>query len=362
MEHLTASIIIPTYNRAALVPRAVASVLATLEPGDEVIVVDDGSTDATASALAPYHNRIRSIKTENRGAGAARNTGILHASNPLVAFLDSDDEWMPDKLYLQRALMAAQPDVLFSITDMILRYDTGGKHRHELANWHRDPRSWDEILGPGIGFSTLAPLPPGREDFSIHIGDLYADGMERGYMATSTLVVRREAAGEALRFAEDVPTAEDRECFARLARRGPAAYLDCETVVYWARRIPRLTNAGLYAVTVAQRTILERNWGRDEAFLAKHGDRYARVLAAKRVALAQWLILEGRASEARAELRAAGGGTVSQHLLASLPDGPLPRLLGRSLYATRRARPALARLRALCTLPFLLGGGGWLLG
>jgi glycosyltransferase involved in cell wall biosynthesis len=99
------SVIIPTRNRAPLVRRAVQSALAAARRGDEIIVVDDGSTDETARSLDAYVDRIRYVRSAQVGPGAARNLGIREARSDLVAFLDSDDEWMPDKLALQRALM-----------------------------------------------------------------------------------------------------------------------------------------------------------------------------------------------------------------------------------------------------------------
>ena len=106
MDDPAVSVVIPTYNRARLVCRAIDSALAATATGDEIIVVDDGSTDGTEAALAAYRGRIRYVKADHRGAGVARNRGVSEARGPLIAFLDSDDEWMPDKLELQRTLMA----------------------------------------------------------------------------------------------------------------------------------------------------------------------------------------------------------------------------------------------------------------
>jgi glycosyltransferase involved in cell wall biosynthesis len=97
------SVIIPTYNRADRVIEAVRCVLdQTFEPF-EVIVIDDGSTDDTEQALASVRERIRYIKTPNRGVSAARNRGILEATGEWIAFLDSDDAWHPEKLEKQMA-------------------------------------------------------------------------------------------------------------------------------------------------------------------------------------------------------------------------------------------------------------------
>ena len=99
------SVIIPTYNRANRVLDAIASALAQTYRQLEVIVVDDGSTDTTEAALAPLTDRIRVVRQANGGPSVARNRGAAEASGQIVAFLDSDDRWMPDKIERQVALM-----------------------------------------------------------------------------------------------------------------------------------------------------------------------------------------------------------------------------------------------------------------
>ena len=88
------SVIIPTYNRCAILERAIESVLGQTFTDYELIVVDDGSTDETADLLDRYRNRVKVIRQENRGVSAARNTGIRASKGELVALLDSDDSSM----------------------------------------------------------------------------------------------------------------------------------------------------------------------------------------------------------------------------------------------------------------------------
>ena len=114
-KRVSISVIIPTYNRARLVTQAIDSVLAQTYKDYEIIVVDDGSTDGTRQALEPYQDRIRYIYQENRGAAAARNLGIKSSNGKWVAFLDSDDRWLPEKLaYQMDCLTKSGTEVCFT--------------------------------------------------------------------------------------------------------------------------------------------------------------------------------------------------------------------------------------------------------
>ncbi len=95
------SVIIPTYNRAPYVTEALDSVLAQTFTDYEIIVIDDGSTDNTKEVLQPYFPQIRYFFQENQGVSAARNVGIREAKGEWLAFLDSDDVWLPKKLEIQ---------------------------------------------------------------------------------------------------------------------------------------------------------------------------------------------------------------------------------------------------------------------
>jgi glycosyltransferase involved in cell wall biosynthesis len=108
---LTVSVIIPTYNYARYLPRAIDSVLSQSAPPAEVIVVDDGSTDGTEAALAPYRHLVHVIRQPNQGVSAARNRGAARASGDLIAFLDADDYWHRAKLECQLVPLEHDPAV-----------------------------------------------------------------------------------------------------------------------------------------------------------------------------------------------------------------------------------------------------------
>jgi glycosyltransferase involved in cell wall biosynthesis len=125
------SAVIPTYNRAGLVERAIDSVLSQTHPPEEVVVIDDGSTDDTEERLVDYHPLVRYIKQENGGDAIARNSGVAAATSEWVAFLDSDDAWTVDHLARMAAALDAtsgEADFYFADTQLA-PYDGGPSTR-----------------------------------------------------------------------------------------------------------------------------------------------------------------------------------------------------------------------------------------
>lgn len=333
------SVIIPTHNRAHLVPRAVESALAAMRDGDELIVIDDGSTDATEDVLARFADRIRYVRTPNRGAGPARNHGLDLARHPLIAFLDSDDEWTRDSLELKRALLAERPDLGFCFSDFSHRDEDGRTTPFYLVNWHHDERSWDDILSRGVVYSAI--VPGVSASFSVHIGDMYPLLLQQPYVPAWTSLVRRAIAGDAFRFAEDLRTAEDWLCFGRIARRGPAAYMRCETAINHGHSGARLTSsAGIIGYLDAHLELARRVWGEDVEFQRAQGALYRQVTNSIRIRRSRWYLGRGMTEHARADLAAVGAAAPrSLRLLATLP-GPMLSAAGG---VRRRARAALGR-------------------
>lgn len=116
---MTVSVVIPTLDRAGPVCRALASVVAQTLPAGEVIVVDDGSRDDTAARIAAVFPGVTLIRQDTRGVSAARNRGVAAASGEWIAFLDSDDEWMPEKLERQCEALVREPGHVLCHTDEI---------------------------------------------------------------------------------------------------------------------------------------------------------------------------------------------------------------------------------------------------
>jgi glycosyltransferase involved in cell wall biosynthesis len=119
------SVILPVHNGASTIGRALGSVFAQSFTDYEILVVDDGSTDETPSLLVDYGDRIRVVTQSNRGVSASRNAGVRAASGEYIAFLDDDDEWMPEMLARCAAALDQDPNCGLAYTG-VLRVDQTG--------------------------------------------------------------------------------------------------------------------------------------------------------------------------------------------------------------------------------------------
>ncbi len=207
--HPEVSIVIPTYNRRAMVAEAIASVIAQCGVNFDLIVVDDGSTDRTAEELdrlatlanADHAHRMimRVVRTENRGVAAARNTGVALASAPLIAFLDSDDLWLPDKLERQMAFTHAHRNFAIAQTEEI---------------WIRGGRR----VNPGLRHRKRA-------------GDIFVDSLRTCLISPSAAIMRIDLFRELGGFDERMTAAEDYDLWLRILARGHEVGLVAEPLV-----------------------------------------------------------------------------------------------------------------------------------
>lgn len=205
------SVIIPTYNRADLLPETLASVLGQTLADIEVIVVDDGSTDDTAEVMAARaDNRLRYVKNVRTGLPAAgRNVGIRAAKANLLAFVDSDDLWLPEKLVVQTRYLDEHPDVQWCFT----HYDFLD---HASAAVESRPRP-------------MIP-PPGPQRLGLLLGC--------NFIGSPTVLVRRGLLERTGIFdeARELRFVEDWELWLRLEAASPGAFLPQALALY--RRHP----------------------------------------------------------------------------------------------------------------------------
>lgn len=204
------SIVMPNKDCREYLPRAFDSIRAQQVDDIEIIVVDDGSTDGSLEWLeqrAGEDPRLRIIQLDGSGPSVARNRAVAQARAKLVAFLDADDQWLPDKLNAQLNFHARYPDALFSFTNYRL-VDMDGKPQGECFTYW--PWFTEIVEATSGGFSFFAaPLP-----------HLYAEN----FVGTSTVVARTIAVQAAGGFSEDLQSASDWHLWLELASRGPAGF------------------------------------------------------------------------------------------------------------------------------------------
>ena len=206
------SVVIPTYNRAALVGRAVRSALAETSPGDEVIVVDDGSTDDTAERVGRLRDaRVRYLRRSHAGVSAARNAGIAAATGDLVAFLDSDDLWKPDKVEAEIAALARYPSAGGVFSD--LEKVDGATF---VPSFMRRTRVFSRLLAERAY----------REGLLLSARALSLCLLQEVPIKTPALTVRRSALERVGGFNEAWTSSEDWEFLLRFARRESLVYVD----------------------------------------------------------------------------------------------------------------------------------------
>lgn len=200
------SVVIPAYNAAWCVGRAIDSVLAQDFRDYELIVVDDGSTDDTPAVLASYGDRIRVVRKPNGGMSSARNAGISEARGEFIAFLDADDWWLPGKLAKQASLHQARPEIGFSSTTARVQDEAGC-----LLNMWTCEADESPILYQL--FESNAGIPGG----------------------SSALMVRRELLGQTGGYDETLGGVEDGDLWMRLAAVSGYACIEEPLVVVLRR-------------------------------------------------------------------------------------------------------------------------------
>jgi len=208
------SAIIPVYNGAATIERALKSVFDQTFTDYEVVVVDDGSTDDTPAVLAKYGDKLRVVRQANRGLPAARNAAVGASRGELLALIDHDDEWLPQKLEFAVAAMRADPGAALLYSDMIVVNEAGEEFRRsQIGSDTAHAPTLDEML------ARIWPITP------------------------STVVMRRDAFDRAGGFCEQLISAEDIHFWLLMREQGHFIYLPEKLVRFtYGQLFPKVLN------------------------------------------------------------------------------------------------------------------------
>lgn len=189
------SVVIPAYNSEKRIGRAIESVLKQTRQADEIIVVDDGSTDKTAQVVRSYGDKVCLIQQENAGVSAARNAGINAAVGGWIAFLDSDDEWFETYLQKQAALLRRNPDLVWSCANFLLCYCDENKRSEKL------------LREQGVALLNAKD----------YLDDYFQAFIQKAWGCTDTVMVQKQVLIETGGFLPNQPTAEDLDLWWRIA-------------------------------------------------------------------------------------------------------------------------------------------------
>jgi len=203
------SVITPTYNCAKYLQAALASALQQSGVSVEVLLVDSSTDDSCAKISKNADPRVRYMFQDPRGVSAARNFGIQHARGEFIAFLDADDEWLPEKLWQQVSAFQRFPNAGLVFTDTMM-FSDGKVVQHSMSK-HK-LKDWCETHGTEV---------PGW-----CYGNLYAHLLIRNCMNTSSVMVRRKVLEQLGTFDEKFAVGEDYDLWLRIARGHPMIYID----------------------------------------------------------------------------------------------------------------------------------------
>ena len=210
--HPSVSVIIPSFNASALLPDAIESVLRQSAGIPEIIVVDDGSTDATAEVVRQFRARIHYIRQPNAGAAAARNSGISRATGQFIAFLDADDWWHPSKLEHQLRHLSSCSHC-------------GAVYAHWCVCATPLDTQWQSALK-----TTQDPQSCGVA--TVHSGWLYHELLLDSVIHTSSVLFRRSTVDRVGPFREDLLRGQDLEYWLRASRQVQIHRLDAVLSAY----------------------------------------------------------------------------------------------------------------------------------
>ncbi len=347
------SVVVPTFNRAPRVADAVCSVLAQGHPELEVIVVDDGSTDGTADAIAPLCERDPRVvyaRQQHAGVAAARNHGLARARGELIAFLDSDDRWQPWKLGFQLACLTRAPSAGMIWTEMTAISPAAdviaGMGLRDILTFRF---TLGELFGDGLSLARMTELPAQLRDRCLYVGDIYARLVLGNLVLPSSALMTRERLERAGRFDETLEVAgEDFDFFLRVCREGPVAFADVPSVLYQVGEADQLTHPSRtkYMARNYVRT-LEQALVRDRERIDIDPELVRRTRAEGHTWAAQAYLDAGDPAAARPHLRTAIGlgsrRAIGLGLAALAPDRIRSPGIALGHAASRRLRAGSRR-------------------
>ncbi|MDA9981290.1 glycosyltransferase [Gammaproteobacteria bacterium] len=274
----TIAAVIPSYNNAAFLPDTVRSIRTQTTPVNEIIIVDDGSTDKTAEVVQTLGSDIRYIHQDNAGPSAARNRGAGAAETDFIAFLDADDRWTNGRIERQLGVMERYSQVALVAGDMQEIDNDNAVLAPSVLARHNMLQFFEDLAG--------APVP-----------DAFALLMRINFIPTGTVLIRKAAFDDTGGFSKDIRYGEDLEVWAKIASKHPIVCLPEVLMLRRQHGKNATRNTGPLLEDLVKVTKSARSWGGPK--LREQGLDPDRLVADALWQLGYWYFTQEQLAEAR---------------------------------------------------------------
>jgi len=312
------SAIIPTYNNAEYIEEAINSILAQSHPVDEIIVIDDGSSDNTETltrALKQKTDKLSYTKQGNQGPSAARNHGIELANGDWVAFLDADDRWPKDKIALQIAALQREPSLQLIAGDMAETDQRGNVQVESVLAKHQLLELFQRLAGRPL-HNALTAL------------------VNKNFIPTGTVLVKRTVLNQAGGFNPDIRFGEDLELWAKIACHHPITCLP-ERLMYRRQHGANATqNTGPMLEDLVKVMGSISHYGAEQ--LKQQGTKPSSLVASALTALGYWHFSQSNYRQARKVFASSLKEQISKRALLYAAVCLLPNTIIKRLKALKQ--------------------------
>ena len=327
------TVAIPSYNAAATLASALDSLLAQTHTNLQIVVIDDGSRDATKDVLAAYADRVQSSHQANAGLANARNAGVRRAHGNYIALMDADDLCRPERIAIQLAYLEAHPDVVLCSSDFSGFNEHGALPGVSLQSYYSCLAELPEGLASVYPVSEAMHF--GARSIAARRGNVYDTIALGNFVHPPTIMFRRTLIERCGNFDESIANMCDHDWLVRASRCGEFAVIQAPLLDYRisAQQLSGARNR--VQVTIDNALVLQKTCRDDPDLVQRHGETLRRLLGTAFLDAADALSDRQTSAALRMLLRASAHGALNLRTLKVLAKSFIPFALLSSLRGQR---------------------------
>jgi glycosyltransferase involved in cell wall biosynthesis len=261
------SIIIPTYNRPHLIKRAIDSALLNIIDGDEILVIDDGSSESYSEILSDYMDKnVEYYRIPKGGVSAARNYGLSIAKHDHIAFLDDDDEWYEGHLLRHRSVYQYDDTIVGVFCNFNNKPDLEFATLIGVSSWSQGKPQIQDLLSR----ISVNGMP-------VYLGDHYMNQLKTDYILPSSFSYNRSICGKDKNFEVGLKRNQTWLFNSSICRCGVVAYIDEITCAQHGDAEHRATQISQFDTILSRLFVMGKEWGSNEEFLKHHREVYRKI-------------------------------------------------------------------------------------